>query len=90
MARELAQRWSPRPLAVLCGPGNNGDDGFVTARLLAKAKWPIRSALLGPRDRLVAEARDHAERWTDAVKPMPLAVRDGAALVMNAVCSALS
>src|SRR5215469_18759559 len=31
VADAIARRWSPRPLAVLCGPGNNGGDGFVAA-----------------------------------------------------------
>lgn len=47
---------------VLCGTGNNGGDGFVTARHLAKRGARVRVGLLGDRARVGGEARAHLER----------------------------
>ena len=88
VAREIMQRWPPRPVAVLCGPGNNGGDGFVVARHLAAVGWPVRLALLGPRDGLVGEARHHAGLWTGAVAAMVPEVLVGAELVVDAIFGA--
>jgi NAD(P)H-hydrate epimerase len=88
VARAILKRWSPRPVAVLCGPGNNGGDGFVVARHLVEAGWSVRLALLGPRDRLKGEARHHADRWSGAVAPLTPAVLEGAGLVVDAIFGA--
>lgn len=85
---EIEQRWSFCPLVVLCGPGNNGGDGFVAARLLAEAGWVVRIALLGPRNHLKGAARYHADLWREGVEPLTPAVLDGAELVVDALFGA--
>jgi hydroxyethylthiazole kinase-like uncharacterized protein yjeF len=88
VAREIGRRWKVRPVVVLCGPGNNGGDGFVAARHLVEAGWPVRIALLGPRDHLAGEAHYHAERWRASVEPLSPPVLDGAELVVDAIFGA--
>ena len=88
VAAAIVVRWTARPVIVLCGPGNNGGDGFVVARKLADAGWTVRVALLGARDRLEGEARHHAERWTGDVEPLTPAALDGAELVVDALFGA--
>jgi NAD(P)H-hydrate epimerase len=85
VAREITRRWSPRPVTVLCGPGNNGGDGFVVAIALAQAGWPVRVALLGARDDLRGDARLHAMGWSGAIEPVAPAAVEGAALIVDAL-----
>ncbi|NVK18178.1 MAG: NAD(P)H-hydrate dehydratase [Methylocystaceae bacterium] len=63
IAREIQKRWSPRKTVILCGPGNNGGDGFVVARLLHQKGWSVDILLLGERDNLKGDAKENADRW---------------------------
>ena len=62
---------------VLCGPGNNGGDGFVIARLLKLWGWDVDVFLYGDAGRLPADARTNYQRW----------IALGPVLAMEAECA---
>lgn len=78
----------PVPVAVLCGPGNNGGDGFVAARHLAVAGWPVRVGLLGDRETLRGDAAWAAGTWTGVVEAATPDLLTGAGLVIDALFGA--
>ncbi len=89
----IASRYTPRPVVVLCGPGNNGGDGFVVARYLNRAGWPVRVALLGVVHDLAGDAALNARRWQEIegvgkIEAMEPETLDGAALVVDALFGA--
>jgi NAD(P)H-hydrate epimerase len=88
VARETMARWPVRRVAVLCGPGNNGGDGFVVASLLASAGWPVRVGLAGQVAALHGDAAFHAARWKGPVEPLDARVIEGAELIVDAVFGA--
>lgn len=57
---------------VLCGPGNNGGDGFVIARLLRDAGWAVRVHLWGDPADLPPDAKVNFDRWSEADKVLSL------------------
>lgn len=81
----LCRRWAPCPVTVLCGPGNNGGDGFVIARLLHEQGWAVRVGLLGSLSRLNGEAREHAELWPGSIETATTGLLAGTELVVDAL-----
>ena len=81
-------RWLMRPVTVLCGPGNNGGDGFVAARHLADAGWPVKLALLGSRDKLSGEAAHAASLWKGPIAAFSSECLEGAGIVIDAIFGA--
>jgi NAD(P)H-hydrate epimerase len=88
VAEAITQRWTRRPVIVLCGPGSNGGDGFVAARYLLEAQWPVRVALLVPMNQLRGAAAHHASLWQGAIEALTPHALDGAALVIDAIFGA--
>ncbi len=88
VAQEVRRRYGVCPVAVLCGPGNNGGDGFVAARYLVDAGWPVRLALLGEVSSLKGDAAAMAERWTGEVGSLEPGFIAEAGLVVDAVFGA--
>jgi hydroxyethylthiazole kinase-like uncharacterized protein yjeF len=85
VADAIAARFAPCATLVLCGPGNNGGDGFVVARLLAERGFAVRVADF---DFTQGDAAAMAAKWHGMrVKLLP-GVLDGAALVVDGLFGA--
>lgn len=84
----ILQRFPLQPVTVLCGPGNNGGDGFVIARWLAQQGWPVRVALLGEPGRLSGDAALNCERWSGPILPLDPASVPESGLVVDALFGA--
>jgi len=63
IAERIMARWPSQETVILCGPGNNGGDGFVVARLLSEQGWPVRVVSLVARSAFKGDAQANAERW---------------------------
>jgi hydroxyethylthiazole kinase-like uncharacterized protein yjeF len=87
VADAIREYWTDRAVVILCGPGNNGGDGYVAARRLAETGWQVRTASLA-RARLGGDAAQASAAWTGADAPLSERSCDGAALVVDALFGA--
>jgi hydroxyethylthiazole kinase-like uncharacterized protein yjeF len=88
VAVAIGARWSMRPVTVLCGPGNNGGDGFIAAWHLSAAGWAVTVALMGSIDALSGDAAHAASHWTGPIAPFTARCLDGAGIVVDAIFGA--
>jgi hydroxyethylthiazole kinase-like uncharacterized protein yjeF len=87
VARAVRTRFAPCRTLVLTGPGNNGGDGYVAARLLAQLGWPVTVATLAA-PRAGSDAAGAARLWHGPMTAFTPAEASGAALVIDAVFGA--
>jgi ADP-dependent NAD(P)H-hydrate dehydratase / NAD(P)H-hydrate epimerase len=89
VAREAARLLpSHSRVAVFCGPGNNGGDGFVAARVLAAQEFTVELGLLGALDRLRGDAGLAAKSWAGTIRAVEELDLDSADLVIDALFGA--
>jgi NAD(P)H-hydrate epimerase len=73
------------PVVIACGPGNNGGDGFVAARLLAERGIAVDLHLLGAADALRGDAALAAADWAGPIRTLRSFAPLKAALVIDAL-----
>jgi hydroxyethylthiazole kinase-like uncharacterized protein yjeF len=86
VADAVSARFDSTAQVLVCaGPGNNGGDGFIAARLLRERGYPVRLMLLGDRTKLRGDAAEAARRFDGDIES-PGAVR--ATVVVDALFGA--
>ncbi len=88
VALAVMERFRPQPVEIYCGPGNNGGDGFVAARYLAGAGWPVTLKAMRSADAYRGDAAHHAALWQGATEPIAEAPPAAGALVIDALFGA--
>lgn len=87
VARAVSRRFAACRTLVLCGPGNNGGDGYVAARRLLEMGWPVAVSALGPA-RSGSDAALARARWRGPNLDFSPSVAGRADLVIDAVFGA--
>src|SRR4051794_34242859 len=90
--RAVADAVARHPLGtrvlVVAGPGNNGGDGFVAARVLAERGYPVRLMLLGAIGALSGDAAAAAKLWKGPTEPAQAQAVSGAGVIIDALFGA--
>ena len=77
VADAVCSRFARQAALVLCGPGNNGGDGYVAARVLKGRGWPVAVRSFG--EPATQDAQAASARWAWEKKRTPGSIRSGRA-----------
>jgi ADP-dependent NAD(P)H-hydrate dehydratase / NAD(P)H-hydrate epimerase len=83
-----AQRGASARVAVIAGPGHNGGDGFVAARLLAARGYKVDMLLVGDPNRLKGDAALAAKTWGGSILPAEPSALGKADIIVDALFGA--
>jgi len=75
-------------VAILCGPGNNGGDGFVAARYLLERGYFVRLGFDGDPRALPPDAAAMAARYSGEIHPLDPALFDKADVIVDGLFGA--
>ncbi len=75
VADAVCARFERQTTTVLCGPGNNGGDGYVAARVLQDRGWPVEVRSFG--EPATQDAQAMSARWEGVTKPLNGALEPG-------------
>jgi hydroxyethylthiazole kinase-like uncharacterized protein yjeF len=75
-------------VVVVAGPGNNGGDGFIAARVLVERGYPVRMLLMGEVATLRDDAAEAARRWARPIEPAKPQALAGADVIIDALFGA--
>jgi hydroxyethylthiazole kinase-like uncharacterized protein yjeF len=88
VAQAVSGQSSSGRVVVLAGPGNNGGDGFVAARLLAEQGYAVTVLLAAALDQLKGDAAAAAKAWDRGVAPAQPDRLVGADIIIDALFGA--
>lgn len=88
VANATAARVPQGRVTVVAGPGNNGGDGFVAARLLAERGHTVKAVLVGDAARLKGDARAAFDRWRGPLEAPTPAALEGCDVIVDALFGA--
>lgn len=88
VVKTILKHYAPCKVLIICGPGNNGGDGFVVARLLKQHGWLVDVALFGDKARLKGDAKINADKFDGEIKSLNSMNIKNADLIVDALFGA--